>query len=389
LNRSRIWRWPIALAMLAALLLGASGCAGGNARATSWTGATLVEGTLYAADQAQVVALNAEDGEQLWAFPRDPEEDGRGAFYVAPAVDGEHVIVASQMPPSGFFGQPRNVVWALDRETGREVWFFDKVNKADGTDRAVGQYVEGGAISDGIFVIGNSDNNVYALDVESGAPRWGAPFKTDHRVWATPLIVDGTVYIGSMDRRLYALDLASGRVRWDFYTDGAFASAPVLQNGILYIGAFDNRLYAIDAETGTELWHFESDGWFWGSPVVDGDVVYAVDVKGNVFAMDATTGDEIWHEARDVAVRAGMALNEDGSRLFVGGQNGALYALDTSDGYLMWSAEGENQTQVLSTPIVGESVVYELVLYGESYRIRALHMENGRESWTYPHDAEE
>ena len=371
--------------MLAALLLGASGCAGGNVRATSWTGATLVGDTLYVADLTQVVALNAADGERLWAFPADPENDGRGTFYVAPAVDQDRVIVASQMPPSGFFSQPRNVVWALDRETGRELWPLP-------FEQAVGQYVEGGAISDGIVVIGNSDNNIYALDVESGASRWNPPFETGHRVWATPLIVEDTVYVGSMDRHLYALRLSDGAKLWSFPPDGddasgAFASTPALQDGTLYIGAFDNRLYAIDAETGTELWHFESDSWFWGSPVVDGDVVYAADVKGNVYAVNASTGAQIWHEARDVAVRAGMALSEDGSRLFVGGQDGALFALDSNDGYVMWSQPSDGQ--MLSELIVDELVVYELVLYGESYRIRALYTDNGREVWTYPHGVAE
>jgi outer membrane protein assembly factor BamB len=363
--------------MLAVLLLGTSGCAGGNVRATSWTGATLVEGTLYVADLEQVVALNAADGTEVWTFPEDPEEDRLGVFYVAPAVDEAHVIVASQAPPAGLFSQPRHVVWGLDRETGAELWSFDQ---------AASQYVEGGAIGDGIFVIGNSDNDVYALDVESGARRWGAPFETGHRVWATPLIVDDIVYVGSMDRHLYALDLASGRELWKFSTQGAFADTPVLRDGVLYAGAFDNRLYAIDAQTGTELWRLEGENWFWGSPVLYDDVVYAADVDGNIYAVDAETGSPIWNESIDEPVRAGMAVTEDGGRLFVGSQDGTLYALDTNDGYVMWSQDSEGQ--VLSRPIVDESVVYELVLY-ESYRLRALHVENGREVWTYPQDAEE
>ena len=378
MNRFLTRRWPIALAMLAALLLGASGCAGGSTRATSWTGLTVAGDTLYVADLEQVVALNAADGELLWAFPEDPKEDSRGIFYVTPAVDEERVIVASQISPSGFLSQPRYIVWALDRETGARLRGFEEF------EDAAGQYIEGGAIGGGLFVIGNSDGNVYALDVESGDLQW--TFETGHRVWATPLIVEDTVYVGSMDRHLYALNLSDGRERWNFHTDGAFASTPALRDGTLYIGAFDDRLYAIDADTGTELWRFSNENWFWGSPVVYGDIVYAADVNGKVYAIDAETGAEIWRQSLGTPVRAGMALTEDGSQLFVGGQDGALYALDTSDGFEMWLQGSEGQ--VLSRPVVSGSVVYESVLY-ESYRVRTLYVDNGREVWTYPDIVEE
>lgn len=370
MNRSGIRRWLTGLVVLTALLLGVSGCAGGSVRPASWTGLTVVGEELYAADLQQVQVLNAADSAPVWSFPADPQDDARGVFYIAPAVSEGLVVVASQMPPRGFFSQAQNVVWALDRETGKELWDFDG---------AAGQYIEGGALGGGLFVIGNSDGNVYALDAESGALRW--VFETGHRVWATPLIVSDTVYVGSMDRRFYALNLANGEVRWDFSAQGAFAGMPALRGDTLYIGAFDDRLYALDANTGAERWRFLGENWFWGSPVVDGDVVYAVDVNGNVYAVDAETGDQIWHEALEEQVRAGPALSEDGDRLFVGSQDGTLHALETADGFVVWSRESDGQ--VLSKPVVSGSTVFEAVVFGQE-RIRALHVDNGRDIWTYP-----
>jgi len=375
LNRSLTQRWPIALAMLAALLLGMSGCAGGSARPTSWTGLTVVGERLYVADLEQARVLNSADADPLWAFPKDPKEDKRGVFYAAPAVGEGYVIVTSQVPASGFLSQSKNIIWALDRDAGSLLWHFDG---------AAGQYVEGGALSDDIFVIGNSDGNVYALNVENSALRW--TFETEHHVWAMPLIVSDTVYIGSMDRHLYALNLSDGKVRWDFHAEGAFAGTPALRDDTLYIGAFDDRLYAIDAHTGTERWHFAGENWFWGSPVVYNDTIYAADVNGNVYAVDAETGVQIWHQSLDAPVRAGPALTEDGSQLFVGSENGTLYTLDTADGFVMWSRESKGQ--VLSTPVVSGSVLYELLI-SEPHRIRALHIDNGREIWAYPYTVEE
>lgn len=321
--------------------------------------------------------MDGTTGETLWTFPRNPEENNQGVFYATPAVsDAGRVFVASQLTTGGFFSQRQSIVWALDVETGDELWRFEG---------ATGMYVEGGALGGDLFVIGNGDGNVYALNRESGSLQW--TFETGHRVWATPLIVSDTVYVGSMDRNLYALDLNSGEVEWTFNGEGAFGAQPALSDGTLYIGAFDDIVYAIDAETGEERWRFPGDDWFWGSPAVHGGTVYAVDVKGRVHALDAQTGDELWHQFlvtdqnRPVPVRAGLALNDDGSRLFVSAETGTLYALDTTDGFVSWSMPAEGRG--LSEPVVSDSLVYQSLILGTS-RIRALQTEEGREAWAFP-----
>lgn len=381
MNQAWTKRSSIVLAMLAALLLATSGCAGG-ARASSWTGLTVVGDRLYAADLQQARAMDAASGDTLWTFPRDPEESNQGLFYATPAVsEGGQVFFASQLTTGGFFSQRQSIVWALDAEDGEELWRFD---------RATGLYVEGGALGDDLFVIGNGDGNVYALDRESGSLQW--TFETDHRVWATPLIVSDTVYVGSMDRSLYALDLRTGEEKWAFEGEGAFGAQPALSDGMLYIGAFNDALYAIDAETGEERWRFQGDDWFWGSPTVRDGAVYAADVKGRVYAFDAQSGDELWSQFlvtdqdQPVPVRAGPALNDDGNRLFVSAQSGTLYALDTADGFVEWSVPSGGRG--LSQPAVSDSLVFQPLILGTS-RLRALEAEDGREAWAFPPPEEE
>jgi len=374
LNRSFRLRWPMVLLVLATLLFGLSGC-GGAVRPTSWTGMTLVDDVLYAADFQQIVALNAEDANILWSFPSDAEDKTRGVFYVTPAVTENMVVVASEVAASGFLGQASYVVWGLDREDGRLLWRFDG---------ARGQYVEGGAVSGNTFVIGNSDNHVYALDLDNGALKWS--FETGHRVWSTPLIISDVVYVASMDHHLYALNLDDGKVQWRFQAEGAFASTPALRDGVLYVGAFDDRLYALDANSGEEQWRYLTENWIWGSPVIYEDVVYATVVSGYVYAVEADTGREIWRQPLNTPVRAGPAISEDGSQLFVGAENGTLYALDTTNGTMMWSRESEGQA--LSSPLVHDGVVYKPIVFGD-LRLRAMHVENGRDIWAYPPPEEE
>jgi len=368
---SLVRRWPAgALAFFLVVLFSLAGCAGGAGQTNSWPGLTVEDGKLYVADQAQLQVLKAADAEPVWAFPADPKSDKRGVFYATPAVTDQYVIGASQMPRTGFFSQPSNVVWAVNRETGREVWSFSG---------AGGAYVEGAAVSDGTVVIGNSDGYVYALDLELGILKW--KFETGHRVWATPLIDSGVVFIGSLDRHFYALDLADGSVIWDFASGGAFAGTPALSDGTLYIGAFNDVFYAIDKETGQVRWSIQGSNWFWGGPVFRDGRVYVADVNGIVYALDADSGDIVWQQSLDTQVRAGPALSEDDSILLVGGENGSLYALATTDGFTVWTDEAKGQ--VLSTPVVSGSVVYELLAFGDS-RVRAVRVENGREIWAYP-----
>jgi outer membrane protein assembly factor BamB len=379
-------RWSLLLVVLAALLLGASGC--GGVRATSWTGMTLVDEQLYVADLQTIQILDVAEGEPVSAMPEDLEDGFLGYFYVAPVVGDGYLIGAAQTPPGGLFRQAKNTVVKLDIDTGAALWSFDE---------AKAPYVEGGAIGvtadggDELFVIGNGNGTVYALNVKNGDIVW--TFETDHRVWATPLIVDDIVYIGTMDHNLYAVHLSSGEEIWRFSAQGAFGSIPALQDDTLYIGAFDNRVYAVDATHGTELWRFPQDGagdgWFWGSPAVDGDSVYAVDVKGNIFALEAESGEEVWHSALEMPVRAGPALSEDGSTLFVTSQDGALYALDTADGTRKWVAQGEGDGYM--TPIVDGDRVYEARIQG-AYRVRALELLEGgdgyKELWVFPRETE-
>jgi outer membrane protein assembly factor BamB len=325
--------------------------------------------------------MDKTSGETLWTFPQNPEENNRGQFYATPAVsDGQQVFFASQLTTGGFFSQRQSIVWALDQETGEELWRFED---------ASGDYVEGGALGNGLFVIGNGDGNIYALDAEDGSLEW--TFETRHRVWATPLIVSDTVYVGAMDRHLYALNLSTGEVEWEFQREGAFGSTPAVNESTLYIGAFNDTFYAVDAETGSEQWHFESQDWFWGSPVVYEDTVFTVDVKGRVYALDAASGEERWHQFltdqdQPVPVRAGPALSEDGSQIFVSAQSGTLYALATADGFVEWSTSAEGRG--LSEPVVSDSLVYQSLILGTP-RIRALQVGDGRESWAFPPVTEE
>ncbi len=53
---------------------------------------------------------------------------------------------------------------------------------------------------------------MYALDAETGKPRW--TYQTDGEVKGSAAVAGGRVYIGSYDGHVYALGAADGRLLW-------------------------------------------------------------------------------------------------------------------------------------------------------------------------------
>ncbi|HEY75000.1 MAG TPA: PQQ-binding-like beta-propeller repeat protein [Thermoflexia bacterium] len=362
----RRWAWVLLPLLLLGLL---SGC-GGGVRPTNWTTLAVAEGTLYVADLEYVRALDASTGAERWRYP----EDGGGPFYTVTLLPGEALFITSmERTGGGFFSQPQGVLRALSIDGKEVLWEFTE---------AKGEYVAPGSVADSTLVIGNSDGNVYALDVKTGAPVWAEPFRTGNRVWSTPLILSDTVYIASLDHNLYALDLRTGQERWRFTAEGAMVGPPLSLGDRLYIGAFDGRLYAIRQSDGGLVWSVPFDGeyWIWGTPATDGERIFAADVMGIVHAVDAETGAELWTRDLEEPVRVGLSIAPEGGYLLVAGNAGTLYALDPDTGDVLWD---EPDTGQIASMLVHGDQVYISRVYGEGH-VQAFQIENGRLLWTFP-----
>ena len=67
---------------------------------------------------------------------------------------------------------------------------------------------------------------------------------------------NGIVYVGSFDNNVYALDVVTGAKVWNYTTGGHVWSKPSVANGIVYVGSNDNNVYALDARTGVNVWNY-------------------------------------------------------------------------------------------------------------------------------------
>jgi outer membrane protein assembly factor BamB len=239
-------------------------------------------------------------------------------------------------------------------------------------------------LAENLFLIGNGDGLIYALNVEDGSLVWS--FETGDRIWAEPLVIDNMVYVASLDDHLYALSLEDGSKRWQLKTRGALAGSPRLVDGNIWIGDFGDRIYEIDPQTGDVVWTFDGGiDWFWATPTVTEETIYFSDVRGNVFAFDIASHEMIWkHRVEDV-IRGQSVLNSDGSALLVPGhERGLIYALDTETGEeLPWGIVPERPGRLPGNLVADAERVYAAPIMIPT-KVQAFDIENGKVLWQYP-----
>lgn len=371
----------VPLLILTVLVMPMLAACGGGVRHESWPGLTISDGTLYVANLEHVQALNAETGKVYWSFPAGEEKNVR-PFYSAP-------VLAESYGEHGFLliaGFSDRTVYALalgasPAERPDEVWRFEG---------AGGRYVGTGTLADGLFIIGNGDGYVYALNVEDGTEAWR--FATQDRVWATPVVLGDTVYVPSLDHHLYALDLSSGSELWRVKTRGAIAGTPVVVADSLWVGDFASTLYQVDPESGAIVWTWEAEDWLWAAPVAADGVLYLADIGGHVYALDTISHTFIWDTPAvvDDVVRGRPVLYPEGHLLIVAGyEKGKLYAIDTQTGQVRgdWGTTLENPGRLPGDLATDGIRVYTLPILVQE-RVQAFDIDNGELLWSSPQATE-
>ncbi len=369
-------RWFLFIVVLTLAALSLSGCAGGQAPQVSWPGLVVANGKVYAAATSQILALDAENGALLWAYPE--KRDAKiGPFYSTPTLVAEKdlLIVA------GFTDKTVRAL-RIGGATPTVAWQFPQSGAANGG--AKGQYVGTGTVAGDLFIIGNGDGNVYALNIEDGTLAWS--YATNDRVWAQPVVWNETVFVGSLDHHLYALNLHDGGLIWKTRLNGSVATAPVIVNDHLWIGDFGHIISELDPVSGEVLWSYKGDSWFWARFAVQGDTLYAADVKGSVYALDTRTRSLLWKTPNVVRmVRGALLLDAEGKRLYVEDYElGEVKALDPKTGQLAaWTIRPNDPGRLPGDAVLVGDRLYTMPIMVKVY-VQAFELANGTLVWEYP-----
>jgi len=240
-----------------------------------------------------------------------------------------------------------------------------------------------------------------------GGVKWA--FKAGGPIVTSPAVVDGVVYIASLDGHLYALDQETGKEKWNFKSSRPIASSPAVDRGTLYVVSSVGALVALDTATGKPKWVFAAeyerkfeakglhgypsaqqtipDAWdiFTSSPAVASGKVFFGGGDGGVYAVDAETGLLQWKFATKDVVHASPAVS--GTTVYIGSWDSYLYAIDADTGQLKWSfksgddAAMHNQVGFQSSPAVVDGTVY---VGCRDAHVYALDAATGAKKWDYP-----
>ncbi|HMB91438.1 MAG TPA: PQQ-binding-like beta-propeller repeat protein [Rhodothermales bacterium] len=252
------------------------------------------------------------------------------------------------------------------------------------------------ALVDGTLYVGSGDGKLYAIDAATGNEQWR--FETQGAIHASPAVADGRVYVSSRDQHLYAVDAQTGRKIWQFamgtdlpYVWGfdMYLSSPTVVEGLVYVGSGDGHVYAVKGATGQVTWSFDAGARVRSSPAFADGIIYVGAMNGRLYGLDAATGQQ-----KMVFKTEGASLDPadfgfdrqavvsspavDGGRIFFGGRDGYLYAVDAQTGQQQWQFNYE-VSWVLSSPAVADGAVYAGTSDGRF--VNALDAATGEEQW--------
>jgi outer membrane protein assembly factor BamB len=147
---------------------------------------------------------------------------------------------------------------------------------------------------------------------------------------------------------------------------------------------------ALDAATGKELWRVDIGQPLRGAPSVAGNRIYALTIDNQLFALNAETGETAWNVSGTVEVAgllgaAAPAVAQD--TVVVGFSSGELNALRAENGRTVWadalartgrSTAMAALSDIDASPVIDRGRVYAI---GHGGRMATLELATGQRVW--------
>jgi outer membrane protein assembly factor BamB len=276
------------------------------------------ETVFFGTENGEVVALDANTGEQKWITTV------KGEVLASPAIDAGIVLINTG---SGF-------IFALNADTGEEVW--------------------------------SSESDVPPLSL---------------RGVSSPAAVNGGAIIGTATGKLIVNILETGQTAWEQVISAATGvtelerivdidSEPLVAAGNVYVISYDGSLAAVELRTGRVIWKREYKSFRRLS--LSGNTLYLVDVNSNVYALDSRNGVELWSQGA-LKDRLLTGVAPVGNYLVAGDKFGFLHWFDQTDGKIVARLEvgGDDEDEgIYHSPVVDGDILYTQTRDGKLVAIK-------------------
>jgi outer membrane protein assembly factor BamB len=232
-----------------------------------------------------------------------------------------------------------------------------------------------------MVVVGSSDGKLYALDAETGKPRW--KYATEDKILgganAAPAPGGrGTwIVVGSYDDRVHCVDAATGKAVWTFETENYINGTPAVADGQVIFGGCDGILHILRLADGKPIRAIPAGEYIAGSVTVDGRYAYLGHYGNAVICADLTTGKIVWtYRERAFPYFSTPAAASD--RIVIGGRDRQLHCISRRDGKGLWVFR--TRGKVDSSPVICDGKV---IVGSEDGRVYLVSLADGKELWSY------
>jgi outer membrane protein assembly factor BamB len=277
-----------------------------------------------------------------------------GPSYSGPIVVGDRILVTETEEKKS------EVVRALDRATGKELWRRTWV----------------GSMSVPFFARSNGS--------------W---------IRSTPAYDDGMLYVAGMRDVLVCLRASDGEVVWrvDFVERFGtplpafgFVSSPLIDGDALYVQA-GASLVKLDKRTGETIWRSLNDaGGMWGSAFsspylcdLNGRRILLVQTRTNLAAVAPEDGKVIWSQEipafRGMNILTPTLINNKVFTSSYGGRSFLYAASPSADGWTVDEIWNNKAQGYMSSPVVIDDHIY---LHLRNQRFTCIDAKSGETKWT-------
>jgi len=265
---------------------------------------------------------------------------------------------------TGILIMPRTAEITAHEDDIKELWSFECEDEIRGSP----------ILYQDVIYIGCYDNNLYALDAQTGEFLW--KYATEGGITGRPAAEDGVILIGSEDHRLHAVTARGGKIVWTYYTEGPIRSSPTISHGHVFFGSDDAYLHVVNSLNGRRVWRAEANAPIWSTPLVQEERVYFGCESGDFYCYDFR-GEMKWRKKVKRAVTSSPVIFD--GLIYFGSKDWTLYALEVENGWQVWRFRMGGPT--ISTPSTAEDKIF--IGCGDN-NIYAVHARQAREVWRFP-----
>ena len=236
---------------------------------------------------------------------------------------------------------------------------------------------EGERISSEWLVFRGNPQHSGFLPLDTSSPfslRW--MYETEGAIVSSPIIATGLVYVASWDKKIHVLNPLTGDRIGRLRLKGSISSTPVMSGARLFVGSEhpDGRMYAFNMISGQVEWRTKALD-INSSPAVDRGKLFFGSGNGALYAVSTDSGRVLWTFKTGGAVRSSPLVTND--MVCFGSMDRWVYALDAHTGEVVW--KHETRGTIDSSPAVQNEIVY---IGSSDSTLYALDTATGNPIWT-------